>query len=1030
MNKNYANIAGYEPEDMIGMAWQKTVHPDELEKLIVAYQQMLKEGRVEVETTGIRKDGSIFYKQLVMIASYDEQQEFVGHYCFMKDITDRKQAEINFEQELLRTQTLFNTSIDGIVVMNSQGNVVQSSASFARMIGYTLEETQTLNVADWDAQWTKEELKLMLNREEIIPLFETRHRRKNGSEYDVEISWNRVELDGDIMNFCICRDISERKQTEEALRYQKEMFQTIVNNIPVMITLFNPEGKIQFINPEVERVLGYPLESWQQKDILAKCYPDPVYCQSVLEFMLAATGDWRDLTTLTATGQQINISWANVRLSSGYSLGIGQDITERKKAEINLQISQARFAGILDIASDAIISINSQQQITLFNKGAEQIFGYTTEEVLGKPLNLLMPERFANLHHQHVSQYSQTESHGRQMAERGAIFGRRKDGSEFPAEASISKLNLNGEVIFTTFLRDISTRQLIENALRESEARFQTFMNHSPAAAWITDANGLVVYVSQTYLRSFDLPTDNLIGKSIFELYPTSIAQDYFNNIQTVAKTLQVLKVIEIAPRLDKSLGHFLVYKFPIPDLSGDLLIGGVAIDITQQHQAEIALQLSEERLQLALEASGDGLWDWDLSTGKVYLNSYYQEMLGYPPEELIMNTMVWENMIHPDDKSRVFECLNAHLQDPSVNYNFDYRVRCKSGEWKWVANYGKVVLRAPQGKPLRMIGTHKDISDRKQTELALRQAMEAAEAANLAKSIFLANMSHELRTPLNVILGFTQVMARDPSLTSTQQEDLQTIQRSGDHLLSLINDVLDLSKIEAGHCTLEETGFDLIALLHSLRNMLAERASSKGLDLCFEIAPEVPQFIVADAQKLRQVLLNLLSNAIKFTKKGNVTLRVQTQEFQQPNTLMFEVEDTGVGIAPEELNTIFDAFVQAQAGKRFVSGTGLGLTISRKLLELMGGEITVKSKIEQGSTFSFTLPVRVTDGVDLTPEQSDRLVIGLAPGQPHRRILVVDDRAENRLLMVRLLSNLGLEVREASNGQEAVQLWKEWLPD
>ncbi|MEA5519892.1 PAS domain S-box protein [Limnoraphis robusta] len=1030
VNKNYANIAGYEPEEMIGMPWPKTVHPDELEKLIVAYQQMLKEGRVEVETTGIRQDGSIFYKQLVMISSYNEQQQFVGHYCFMKDITDRKQAEINFEQELLRTQTLFNTSMDGIVVMNNQGNVVQSSASFARMIGYTLEETQTLNVADWDAQWTKEELKLMLNREEIIPLFETRHRRKNGSEYDVEISWNRVELDGEVMNFCICRDISERKQTEEALRDQKEMFQTIVNHIPVMITLFNPQGKIQFINPEVERVLGYPLESWQQKDILAKCYPDPVYCQSVLEFMLAATGQWRDMTTLTATGQQINTSWANVRLSTGYSLGIGQDITDRKKAEINLQISQARFAGILDIASDAIISINSQQQITLFNKGAEQIFGYTTEEVLGKPLNLLMPERFANLHHQHVSQYSQTESHGRQMAERGAIFGRRKDGSEFPAEASISKLNLNGEEIFTTFLRDISARQLIENALRESEARFQTFMNNSPAAAWITDANGVIVYVSQTYLRTFDLPTDNLIGKSIFELYPTSIAQQFLDNIQTVAQTFQVLKAVEIAPRLDKSLGNFLVYKFTIPDLSGEVLIGGVAIDITQQHQAEIGLKLSEERLQLALEASGDGLWDWDISTGKVYLNSYYQEMLGYHPGELIMNTMVWENMIHPDDKSKVFERLNAHLQDPSVNYNFDYRVRCKSGEWKWVANYGKVVLRAPQGKPLRMIGTHKDISDRKQTEIALRQAMEAAEAANLAKSIFLANMSHELRTPLNVILGFTQVMARDPSLTSTQQEDLQTIQRSGDHLLSLINDVLDLSKIEAGHCTLEETGFDLIALLHSLRNMLAERASSKGLDLCFEIAPEVPQFIVADAQKLRQILINLLSNAIKFTKKGNITLRVQTQEFQQSNTLMFEVEDTGVGIAPEELNTIFDAFVQAQAGKRSVSGTGLGLTISRKLLELMGGEITVKSKIEQGSTFSFSLPVRLTDGVDLTPEQSDRLVIGLVPGQPHHRILVVDDRSENRLLMVRLLSKLGLEVREASNGQEAVQLWKEWLPD
>jgi Signal transduction histidine kinase len=332
-------------------------------------------------------------------------------------------------------------------------------------------------------------------------------------------------------------------------------------------------------------------------------------------------------------------------------------------------------------------------------------------------------------------------------------------------------------------------------------------------------------------------------------------------------------------------------------------------------------------------------------------------------------------------------------------------------------------------------LGIGQDISDRKHKELALQHAMEAAESANLAKSIFLANMSHELRTPLNVILGFTQVMGHDPSLTPNQQEDLQTIRRSGDHLLSLINDVLDLSKIESGHCTIEESGFDLIALLHSLRNMLAERASSKGLDLCFEIAPEVPQFILADPQKLRQVLINLLSNAIKFTDRGTITLRVSNKDpgvevalpIQQ--LLQFEIIDTGVGIAPEELYTIFDAFVQAQAGKRSVSGTGLGLTISRKLLELMGGEISVRSILGEGSTFTFTLPVTPTSGVNITTEQSDRLVIGLVPGQSHR-ILVVDDRPENRLLMVRLLAQLGLEVREASNGLEAVKLWREWLPD
>ncbi|MEG4576722.1 PAS domain S-box protein [Microcoleus sp. N3A4] len=795
VNKAYADITGYQPEQMIGMPWQNTVHPDELQKLVAAYWQMVQEGRVEVETTGVRKDGSVFYKQLVMIATYEEQHQLLGHYCFMKDISDRKQAEVALARELLRTKTFFNTSRDGVVVMNRRGKVVEASPSFARMLGYSLEETLNMNVSDWDVQWTQEELQIMIDREEIVPLFETRHRRKDGSVYDVEISWNRVELEGEMMNFCICRDISDRKRIE-------------------------------------------------------------------------------------------------------------------------------------------------------------------------------------------------------------------------------------------------AERQQAEQALRESEARFQAFMNHSPAPAWITDENGVIFYASQTYLHTFELPTDDLIGKSIGELYSAAIAQQFLDNIQRVAQTQEVIETVEVAPRRDGTLGDFLVYNFLIPDLFGQMLVGGVAIDLTQQHQAETALQMSEERLMLALEASGDGLWDWNIKTGKVYLSSHYQEMRGYNPGELVMDLNVWEQMIHPDDKFWVFEYINSHLQDSSIKYAFDYRVRCKSGEWKWIADYGKVVAYDEQGKPLRMIGTHKDISDRKQKELALRQAMEAAESANMAKSIFLANMSHELRTPLNVILGFTQVMTHDPSLTPNQQEDLETIRRSGDHLLSLINDILDLSKIESGHCTIEQSGFDLIALLHNLRNMLAERASSKRLDLCFEIAPEVPQFILADAQKLRQVLLNLLSNAIKFTERGSITLRVSIKPpttevaFTTRTILQFAVRDTGVGIAPEEIDTIFDAFVQAQAGKQSVSGTGLGLTISRKLLELLGGEIAVSSILRQGTTFTFTLPITPTSGVNLTSEQHDRLVIGLAPGQPHHRILVVDDRPENRLLIVRLLTKLGLEVREATNGQEAIQLWLEWQPD
>ncbi|WP_437854683.1 ATP-binding protein [Sorangium sp. So ce363] len=332
------------------------------------------------------------------------------------------------------------------------------------------------------------------------------------------------------------------------------------------------------------------------------------------------------------------------------------------------------------------------------------------------------------------------------------------------------------------------------------------------------------------------------------------------------------------------------------------------------------------------------------------------------------------------------------------------------------------------------------ELAEARRAEEEARRAREEAVTASRSKSAFLANMSHELRTPLNSILGFAQLVERDPSLADRHRENLAVICKSGEHLLGLVNDILEMAKIEAGRMTLVDAEFDLHDTLSGLSEMFAVEAQKRGLTLRVERAQDVPRHVHGDEGKLRQVLINLLGNALKFTPRGSVTLRASARRATGAHDgaaagrvrVSFEVTDTGRGMAKAELAELFEAFAQTATGRQSREGTGLGLHISRRIVRMMGGDIRVESQVGRGTTLRFDVRLSLADAPDAraggaTPRALR--AVGLSPGQPRYRVLVVDDRWDVRHCLLKLLDSVGVEARSATNGLGAVAQWETWAP-
>ncbi len=441
-------------------------------------------------------------------------------------------------------------------------------------------------------------------------------------------------------------------------------------------------------------------------------------------------------------------------------------------------------------------------------------------------------------------------------------------------------------------------------------------------------------------------------------------------------------------------------------------------------------LQDSEAYFAQALPHIDDGAWSWNPVTDEIFLSRQWLRLLGYEPGDIATTSEACNALLHPDDRDRVLELLNACVRGERTSFSMEYRLLAKDGSYRWLHGRGAPVHDGA-GRLTLLTGATTDITRRKETELALAQARDAAMAASRAKSAFLASMSHEIRTPMNVILGMAELLA-ETSISSSQRRYLAAIAGSGRMLSQLLSDILDFSQIEADRVALFPEAFDPAALAREVCGLAGETASGKGLDLQVWTDPSLPGRLVADPLRVRQVLLNLVWNAVKYTQAGQVTVAAASStDPAGQDVVVFSVRDSGPGIAPEAMARIFDPFSQADAtAHRRQGGAGLGLSISRALARLMGGDVVAESAPGAGSCFSFTLPA-LRAGRQVAPERPvasgpsnparRETVMGHSAADKKRRVLLAEDSESNRELIALFLENEAVELVWARNGYEAV---------